>query len=70
MNEYPVNVSDHTETRSVKERLKKLLAKNYSLHSICENYVGYIDRVIRGIPLTDETPINQPYRRIPPAFFQ
>lgn len=69
VNECPVNMSDFTGTRSEKHRLKKLLVKYDYLFSKGENDVSYTDRVTHCIELTNETPIKQPYRCAPPAFY-
>lgn len=43
-----------------------LLRKYADVFAVHDEDLGYTDRVKHEIPLVDETPVSQPYRRIPP----
>lgn len=47
-------------------QLGTLLAQYVDVFAINDEDLGYTDRVEHEIPLLDQTPISQPYRRIPP----
>lgn len=46
--------------------LGALLAQYADVFAINDEDLGYTDQVEHEIPLLDQTPISQPYRRIPP----
>ncbi|CAM4557621.1 unnamed protein product [Leuciscus chuanchicus] len=50
-------------------RLGVLLLKYADVFAACDEDLGYTDRVKHELHLTDETPVAQPYRRIPPTQF-
>lgn len=47
-----------------------LLLKYADVFASCDEELGYTDRVKHEIHLTDEAPVAQPYRRIPPTQFE
>lgn len=57
-------------TPEQQEKLGALLMKYADVFAACDEDLGYSDRVKHEIPLTDDTPISQPYRRIPPTQFE
>lgn len=46
--------------------LVELLRRYADVFAVCEEDLGYTDRVKHEISLVDDTPVAQPYRRIPP----
>lgn len=40
------------------------------MFAVCDEDLGFPDQVEHEIPLVDETPVSQPYRRIPPNQYQ
>lgn len=48
-------------------QLKALLAKYLDIFAAEDEDLGYTDRVRHEIHLTDDDPVTQPYRRIPPT---
>lgn len=46
--------------------LGELLMKYADVFAIHDEDLGYTDKVKHEIPVVDETPVSQPYRRIPP----
>lgn len=46
--------------------LGELLMKYADVFAVHDEDLGYTDRVKHEIPVVDETPVSQPYRRIPP----
>lgn len=51
-------------------RLGALLLKYADVFAVRDEDLGYTDRVKHEIHLTDDTPVAQPYRRIPPTLFE
>ncbi|KAK3517143.1 hypothetical protein QTP86_019142, partial [Hemibagrus guttatus] len=51
-------------------RLCGLLTKYADVFAVCDEDLGYSDRVKHEIHLTDDAPVAQPYRRIPPTQFE
>ncbi len=51
-------------------KLGVLLMKHADVFAVRDEDLGYTDRVKHEIHLTDDTPITQPYRRIPPTQFE
>lgn len=47
-----------------------LLMKHADVFAVHDEDLGYTDRVKHEIHLTDDSPISQPYRRIPPTQFE
>ena len=54
-------------TPSQHARLKDVLRRHADCFAWSDSELGYTDQVRHEIILTDDTPISQPYRRIPPA---
>lgn len=52
------------------EELGALLMKYLDVFTICDEDLGYTDRVKHEIPVTDDIPVSQTYRRIPPNQFE
>ncbi|XP_048849544.1 uncharacterized protein LOC125719208 [Brienomyrus brachyistius] len=50
-----------------KVQLKALLARYIDIFAVEDEDLGYTDRVRHEIHLTDDDPVTQPYRRIPPT---
>lgn len=50
--------------------LRALLMKYLDVFAICNDDLGYTDRVKHEIPVMDNIPVSQPYRRIPPNQFE
>ena len=46
--------------------LRAILMKYADVFAVNDEDLGYTDRVKHEIPVVDETPVSQPYRRIPP----
>lgn len=51
-------------------RLGALLRQFVDVFAVRDEDLGYTDRVKHEIPLMDDKPISQPYRRIPPTQFE
>ncbi|KAK3560440.1 hypothetical protein QTP86_008445 [Hemibagrus guttatus] len=51
-------------------RLCGLLTKYADVFAVCDEDLGYTDREKHEIHLTDDAPVAQPYRRIPPTQFE
>ena len=68
--ECPVDLSSFQGSEDEKKTLEKLLYKYDSLFSRSETDLGYTEKVRHRIVVTDETPIKQPYRRLPPSHFK
>ncbi|KAK3526080.1 hypothetical protein QTP70_014642 [Hemibagrus guttatus] len=51
-------------------RLCGLLTKYADVFTVCDEDLGYTDQVKHEIHLTDDAPVAQPYRRIPPTQFE
>lgn len=51
-------------------RLGALLRQFVDVFAVRDEDLGYTDRVKHEIPLIDDKPISQPYRRIPPTQFE
>ena len=65
-----VDLSGIDCSESEREQLAALLKKHANLFARDEDDLGYTDRVKHQIPLMDDVPVNQPYRRIPPSQYQ
>ncbi|KAK3518538.1 hypothetical protein QTP70_001500 [Hemibagrus guttatus] len=50
--------------------LRALLMKYEDVFAICDEDLGHTDRVKHEIPVIDDIPVSQPYRRIPPNQFE
>uniref|UniRef100_A0A672FZX6 Gypsy retrotransposon integrase-like protein 1 n=1 Tax=Salarias fasciatus TaxID=181472 RepID=A0A672FZX6_SALFA len=50
--------------------LSELLRKYEDVFAVHDEDLGFTDRVKHEIPVVDETPVSQPYRRIPPNQYQ
>ncbi len=57
-----------SDTQTVKA--KALLLKYHSLFSKGEGDLGCTNLITHEIPLTDHTPVRQPYRRLPPSQYE
>ncbi|KAI5626698.1 hypothetical protein C0J50_13742 [Silurus asotus] len=72
--EHPAqSILDHVDLGGTPEqqvRLKAVLNKYSSVFAMEDDELGYTDKVQHEIHLTDDVPINQPYRRIPPNQYQ
>lgn len=67
------SVLDHIDMGGTPEQqvqLKALLGKYSSVFAMEDDDLGYTDKVQHEIHLTDDVPVNQPYRRIPPNQYQ
>lgn len=53
-------------TPEQQKELVAVLMKHADVFAANDEDLGYTDRVKHEIPLLDETPVSQPYRRIPP----
>ncbi|XP_056609057.1 uncharacterized protein LOC130426352 [Triplophysa dalaica] len=51
-------------------QLKTILDKYSSVFAVNDDDLGYTDKVQHEIHLTNDIPVNQPYRRIPPNQYQ
>ena len=58
---------DDTLSADQQKLLKGVLEKNIDLFAWSDRELGYTNKVEHEIVLTDESPICQPYRRIPPC---
>ena len=54
-------------TPAQQAELGVLLTRYADVFALCDEDLGYTDRVRHEIPLTDDNPVSQPYRRIPPT---
>ena len=63
----PVDLSGIDCTEEEREQLAALLRKHAGLFASTENDLGYADQVKHRIRMQDDTPVNLPYRRIPPS---
>ncbi len=50
--------------------LRALLREYADVFAVCDEDLGYTDRVKHEIPVTDDVPVAQAYRRIPPNQFE
>ncbi|KAK3544562.1 hypothetical protein QTP86_016933, partial [Hemibagrus guttatus] len=50
--------------------LRALLVKYEDVFAICDEDLGHTDRVKHEIPVINDIPVSQPYRRIPPNQFE
>ena len=66
----PVDLSDTTLTPSQREELSKLLKKHSEVFAVDDDDLGYTENVRHRIRTTDDIPVAQPYRRIPPSQYQ
>lgn len=57
-------------TREEQAELGALLLKNADVFAGHDKDLGYTDRVKHEIPVLDDTPVSQPYRRISPNQYQ
>lgn len=57
-------------TPTQQTELKALLMKYLDVFAISDKDLGYADLVKHEIPLNDDLPVSQPYRRIPPNQFK
>lgn len=51
-------------------QLGELLMKHADVFAVHDEDLGYTERVKHEIHLTDDTPVSQPYRRIPPTQYE
>ncbi len=51
-------------------QLKAVLEKYLGVFALDDDDLGYTDKVQHEIHLTDDVPVNQPYRRVPPNQYQ
>ena len=66
----PIDLSNVECTPEQKKKLETLFEKHASVFTKDENDLGYTETVKHKIPTTDQVPVAQPYRRIPPNQFQ
>lgn len=66
----PIDLSNVECTPEQREKLETLFRKHASAFTKDENDLGYTETVKHKIPTTDQAPVAQPYRRIPPNQFQ
>ncbi len=69
----PSNLLSRLHIGGTPEQLAKLgvlIMKHSDVFAVRDEDLGYTDRVKHEIHLTDDTPITQPYRRIPPTQFE
>ena len=64
--ECPVDLSDLDCTHHQKQQLRELLCRHAEAFATDEDDLGYTDTVKHSIRCTDDTPVNQPVRRIHP----
>lgn len=57
-------------TQDQQAELRKLLLKYVDVFAVQDEDLGYTDKVKHEIPVIDETPVSQPYRRIPPTQYK
>lgn len=57
-------------TREQQAELGALLLKYADVFAVQDEDLGYTDRVKHEISVVDETPVSQPYRRIPPTQYK
>ena len=63
---FRVNVGKIQLTENEDRKLRNLFHEFKDVFSHTDQDIGYTDRVVHKIKLTDDTPIKQPDRRIPP----
>ncbi|KAL1249465.1 hypothetical protein QQF64_020470 [Cirrhinus molitorella] len=72
--ETPVqSVLDHIDMGGTPEQqvqLRAVLEKYLGVFALDDDDLGYTDKVQHEIHLTDDVPVNQPYRRVPPNQYQ
>ncbi|RXN06967.1 Retrovirus-related Pol poly from transposon [Labeo rohita] len=64
---------DHVDMGGTPEQqvqLKAVLEKYLGVFALDDDDLGYTDKVQHEINLTDDIPVNQPYRRVPPNQYQ
>lgn len=66
----PVDLSEVDCTEGEREQLAALLMKHASLFASGEDDLGYADQVKHRISTVDDSPVSQPYRRIPPSQYE
>ena len=66
----PIDLSNVECTPEQRKKLETLFRKHASVFTKDENDLGYTETVKHKIPTTDQVPVAQPYRRIPPNQFQ
>ncbi len=67
------SVLDHVDMGGTPEKqvqLKAVLEKYLGVFAADDDDLGYTDKVQHEIHLTDDVPVNQPYRRDPPNQYQ
>ena len=65
-----INLPNDTLTKDQQEKTKDLVGKWKHIFSTGPTDLGFCDLTEHEINLTDETPFNDPYRRIPPAMYE
>lgn len=65
-----IDLADVECTEAERKQLSELLRKHADLFAQTDGDLGYTDRVKHRINLKDETPVNLPYRRVPPSQYE
>lgn len=66
----PVDLTDVNCTPKEKEELRQLLLKHADVFIQEGDELGYTETYKQRIPTTDDVPVSQPFRRIPPTQYQ
>ena len=67
---FSLDIEEDNLSEEQKKLLHAMLLRHVGAFSLGDDDLGYIDNVKHGIPLTDETPIRIPHRRVPPNLQQ
>lgn len=66
----PIDLTDVNCTPKEKEELRQLLLKHADVFVQEGDELGYTETYKHRIPTTDDVPVSQPFRRIPPTQYQ
>ena len=67
---FNLDIKENNLSEEQKKLLNDMLHRHVGAFSRDDDDLGYIDNVRHEIPLTDETPIRNPHRRVPPNLQQ
>ena len=66
----PVDLTNLDCTKNQRDQLQALLTKHHEVFAADEDDLGFTDTVKHRIICTDDKPVTQPFRRIPPPQYQ